>query len=328
MPEAPPKIKVTPLTVVVSDEQLLADREVARLAAAVQQADPSAEIRDVSPASVDSALLAELGSPSLFGEQRLVVLRDTQELGKDIATEVAQFLSLADESFAIVLVHSGAAKNKALLEAAAAAGAARLERLAPKKYSERIAFVRSEVAAAGGRLTEDGARALLDAVGNDLRDLASACSQLAADSVQGPIDEAVVSRYYRGRAEANGFAVADHALEGRLAEALEQLRWALAVGVEPVLINSALAQGVRSIARVASAPRGLREADLARELKMPSWKIDRVRQQMRGWTPDGIAVALRALAEADADIKGRGADPAYALEQAVMALVAARSNRR
>jgi DNA polymerase-3 subunit delta len=264
----------------------------------------------------------------LFGEQRLVVLRDTQELGKDIAAEVADFLRLADETFAIVLVHSGAAKNKTLLDAAAAAGATRLERLAPRKYSERIAFVRSEVAAGGARMTEDGARALLDAVGNDLRDLASACSQLAVDSGQGSIDEAVVSRYYRGRAEANGFAVADHALEGRLADALEQLRWALAVGVEPVLINSALAQGVRSIARVASAPRGLRDADLARDLKMPAWKLDRVRQQMRGWTPDGIAIALRALAEADADIKGRGTDPSYALEQAVMALVRARSNRR
>lgn len=45
-------------------------------------------------------------------------------------------------------------------------------------------------------------------------------------------------------------------------------------------------------------------ADLARELGMPPWKIDRVRQQMRGWTPDGVAVALRAVAEADAGVKG------------------------
>lgn len=74
-------------------------------------------------------------------------------------------------------------------------------------------------------------------------------------------------------------------------------------GVAPVLITSALAQGVRAIGKLSSA-RGGRPADLARELGMPPWKIDRVRQQMRGWTPDGVSAALRAVAEADAGVKG------------------------
>jgi DNA polymerase-3 subunit delta len=62
---------------------------------------------------------------------------------------------------------------------------------------------------------------------------------------------------------------------------------------------------------------------------MPPWKIDRVRQQMRGWTPDGVAYALRAVAEADAGVKGAGDDPEYALEKAVVAIArAARSRGR
>src|SRR3712207_7848035 len=56
-------------------------------------------------------------------------------------------------------------------------------------------------------------------------------------------------------------------------------------------------------------------ADLARELGMPAWKIDRVRQQLRGWTDDALADALQAVAEADAAVKGAGDDPAYALER-------------
>ena len=65
-----------------------------------------------------------------------------------------------------------------------------------------------------------------------------------------------------------------------------------------------------------------------RELGMPPWKIDRVRQQMRGWSADGVASALRAVATADAAVKGGGDDPAYALERAVVAVArAARSNR-
>ena len=129
-------------------------------------------------------------------------------------------------------------------------------------------------------------RALLDALGNDLRELAAACAQLAADTT-GVIDQAVVARYYRGRAEASGFTVADRAVEGRLADALELLRWALAVGVSPVLITSGLAQGVRLLGRVGSAPKGQPDAPLAAEVGAPPWKIDRVRQQLRGLDPGG-----------------------------------------
>jgi DNA polymerase-3 subunit delta len=135
-----------------------------------------------------------------------------------------------------------------------------------------------------------------------------------------------VARYYRGRAEANGFAVADRAVEGRLGEALEQLRWALAVGVAPVLIASALAQGVRALAKVGTATsRGLSGAALAREVALPPWKIDRVKGQLRGWRPEGVAAAVHAVAEADAAVKGGGTDAAYALEKAILAIVAARA---
>lgn len=62
---------------------------------------------------------------------------------------------------------------------------------------------------------------------------------------------------------------------------------------------------------------------------MPPWKIDRVRQQMRGWSADGVSEALRAVAAADAGVKGGGDDPEYALEKAVVAVArAARPQRR
>lgn len=178
----------------------------------------------------------------------------------------------------------------------------------------------------GRSATPEACQALVDAIGSDLRELAAAASQLVAD-VEGTIDQAVVGRYYTGRAEASSFEVADRAVEGRAAEALEALRWSLATGVAPVLITSALAQGVRAIGKLSSA-RGGRPGDLARELGMPPWKIDRVRQQMRGWTPDGVAVALRAVAEADAGVKGGGDDPAYALEKAVVTIARAARSRR
>jgi len=92
-----------------------------------------------------------------------------------------------------------------------------------------------------------------------------------------------------------------------------------------VLICSALAQGVRLLGRVGSAPRNLNTAALAAEVGAPPWKIDRVRQQLRGWAPGGVARALHAVAEADAQVKGETSSADYALERAVRRIVAARS---
>jgi DNA polymerase-3 subunit delta len=185
-------------------------------------------------------------------------------------------------------------------------------------------FIRSEFRHAGRTIEESGVRALLDALGNDLRELAAACAQLAADTT-GVVDQTVVARYYRGRAEASGFTVADRAVEGRLGEALELLRWALAVGVSPVLITSGLAQGVRLLGRVGSAPKGQPDAVVAAEAGMPPWKVDRVRQQLRGWTPEGVARALAVVARADAQVKGEGTSAGYALEVAIRDIVACRA---
>jgi DNA polymerase-3 subunit delta len=162
-------------------------------------------------------------------------------------------------------------------------------------------------------------------VGNDLRDLAAASSQLAADTT-GVINAAVVARYYHGRAEATGFSVADKACEGNLAEALAQLRWALATGTSPVLITSALAAGLRTLGLVGSAGRGLGPNALAADLGMPPWKIDQARRQLRGWTAAGIARAHAAVAEADVQVKGEGASAGYALERAITAIVACRAD--
>ncbi len=224
----------------------------------------------------------------------------------------------------LVAVHHGGAKGKALVDGLTKLKARKISCPKITKMGERVDFVRSEIRRAGGKISADGARGLIDAVGTDLRELVAACSQLVADT-GGKVDDAAVARYYRGRAEVSGFTVADTAIEGRLAEALEQLRWALATGVAPVLIVSALAQGVRGLAKVGGAPRGARGAALAKELGMPPWKIDRVQKQLRAWSADGVARALTAVAEADEQVKGGAADPAYALEKAVAEIVAARN---
>ncbi|MCI0383595.1 DNA polymerase III subunit delta [Streptomyces sp. CNQ085] len=317
---------LAPVTLAVGQEDLLLDRAVRRVTDAARAADADTDVRELAPADLRPGTLAELTSPSLFAERKVVVVRDAQDLAADTVKDVKAYLGSPAEEITLVLVHAGGAKGKGLLDAARKAGAREVACPKMTKPADRQAFVRGEFRAAGRSATPEACQALVEILGSDLRELASACSQLTAD-VEGTIDEAIVARYYSGRAEASSFTIADRAVEGRLPEALEALRWSLSTGVAPVLVTSALAQGVRGIGRLMSAPRGMRPGDLARELGMPPWKIDRVRQQMRGWSADGVSAALRAVAESDAAVKGGGDDPEYALEKAVITIARAARSR-
>jgi DNA polymerase-3 subunit delta len=321
MPPANAPEAQVPVTFIVGDEELLVERAVRGIKAA---APAEADVHDVRAADLKPGDLSALTAPSLFGGGGVVIVRSVQDASKDVAAELGRYAAAPAPDVVLVLTHSGGAKNKSLLASLAGDGARRIDCPAIKRFGERLDFLRGEFRQAGRKADEAGLRALLDAVGTDLRELAAACSQLAADTT-GPITQAGVARYYRGRAEATGFTVADRTLEGKVGDALEQLRWALSTGVSPVLITSALAQGVRALGRVGAAGRGRSADALATELGMPSWKIDRVRQQLRGWTADGVARAHSVVADTDAQVKGEGVSPGYALELAITQIVACRS---
>jgi DNA polymerase-3 subunit delta len=318
--------------VVVGDEELLVERAVARLVAEAgsaiggQQPGMAGDVHDVRAAALKPGDLAALTAPSLFGGGSVVVVRDVQDAVKNVADELTGAAADPVPDVALVFTHAGGAKGKALLATLTGRGAPVVECPKITRLGDRMQFVRGEFRHAGRTVEESGVRALLDALGSDLREIAAACGQLAADT-SGVIDQSVVARYYRGRAEASGFTVSDRAVEGRLGEALELLRWALAVGVSPVLITSGLAQGIRLLGRVGSTPRGPSGQALAAEIGAPPWKIDKVRQQLRGWTPEGVARALATVAEADAQVKGAGTSPGYALEVAIRQIVASRASR-
>lgn len=320
------------VSLVVGEEELLVERAVATLlaeakppgAGEVQDSDMG-RASDVPAAGLNPGEFASLVSPSLFGGGQALVIRGVQDASKELAPVLERYAAAPDPDTVLVLTHAGGAKGKALLTALTKTGIRVLRCPKVTRADERIEFVRGEFRRLGRKVDQGSIRALIDAVGNDLSELAAACAQLA-DDVTGAIDQATVARYYRGRAEASGFTVADRAVEGKLGAALEQLRWALATGVAPVLISSALAQGVRALGKVGGAPRGRSSDALAGELGMPSWKIDRVRRQLNGWTPDGVAHALQAVAEADAQVKGEGASPGYALERTIRQIVASRAS--
>jgi DNA polymerase-3 subunit delta len=252
-----------------------------------------------------------------------VVVRNLEDLPDDAHDGLLDYAATPSEDIGLVLVHSGGPRGSGLLTKLRKLPSVNEVKSAPLKPSEFARFVSAEVRAHGGRIAEDAADQLVQAVGQDLRALAAAASQLTSDFPGEPLTESVVRQYFGGRAEVKSFAIADAAIFGRTATALEELRWALDNGTAPILVTSAFAAGLRGLARFTGAPRGLRDADLAREAGVPPWKIRVLREQARGWNDLGLARAITAVARADADVKGAAGDAAYSLERMVLTVTGA-----
>lgn len=311
------------VTLVTGPETLLADRAVAGLLEQVRVASPEAEITQVEADRLDAGRFAEMTSASLFAVRRTAVVTDLANLPAALAEDVLALAREPLDDLALVLVHGGGQKGKGLLDKLKAAKVQVVDAPAVKAW-ELPQFVAAEARRVGDGVDPGAAQTLVDAVGHDLRSLAAAVSQLVSDGEGGPISEAQVRRYFGGRSEVTSFAVADAALAGRTAAAMEQLRWAISTGVAPVLVTSALASGLRGLGKLVTAPPGLREADLAREVGVPPWKLKSMRGQARGWDQGGLATALKAVAMADGEVKGAADDAAFALERMVLTVAHAR----
>ena len=312
------------LVLIQGAEGLLADRAVSQIIAE----HVAAQVTNISIEDIEIGFITDALAPSLFGDQRIVVIKEIQDLDGDCSDEIITYLENQDESLTLVLWHKGGVKGKALVDKIKKAGAQIISAEAIKKESEKSEFVRSEFKRLGRKISPAAIQALIDSLGSDLRELGGACTQLASDvALQKTIDEEDVTAYQQGRVESTGFDVADAALDGNTAIAIINLRNAISTGTDPVLIVSALAASFRTLAKVSGESRSAKSYELAQTLALPPWQIDKARRQLIGWSDNAMARAVIAIAGADADIKGAAADPKYALERAIMTVCAARGSK-
>jgi DNA polymerase-3 subunit delta len=314
------------VTLVTGKEEFLSERTVAAVRTAVRRHDGEAEVSETQAAGLSRAELGELSAPSLFSSTRCVVVRALENLPDESVDGLLDYAATPADDVALVLVHGGGQKGSGVLTKLRKLAAVTEVKSEELRASEYPGFVATEVRGHGATIEQDAAAILVQAVGQDLRSLSAAADQLANDFPGETLTEEKVKRYFGGRAEAKSFAVADAAFWGRRRPALEELRWALDGGTPPVLVTSAFAGSARGIARYMSAPRGMREADLAREVGVPPWKVRTIRDQSRGWSEAGIARAIRTVAQADADIKGAAGDAAYTLERLVLTVTGLREH--
>ena len=311
------------ITLIQGGEELLADRAIAEAIAA----SVGATVTQLNAELLELGQITDALAPSLFGDARIIIIKDIQDLAADLGEEIATYLDDPDSGVHLVLWHKGGVKGKALLDKIKKTKPTVIIVEAIKKESDKVEFVRSEFARLGRKIESDAVQSIVDALGSDMRELSGVCSQLASDVAAGSsITAQDVSIFQRGRVETTGYDVADAVLDGKTDLALVTLRQALDTGVDPVMIISAIAGSLRTLAKVSGANRSAKSFELAATLGLPPWQIDKARRQLAGWTPATLAGAVVALSQADADIKGAASDPIYALERGVISIARSKSH--
>jgi DNA polymerase-3 subunit delta len=317
-------VEPAPVVLLLGSEEYFAHQARRRLIGLAREAGGGAEVHDLSARDYAPGALPMATSPSLFGDSRVVTVGELEKMSEEFLEDAMAYLASPDPDSTVILTHGGGNRGKKLIDAIGRAKHPVVECKPLKSDRDKSDFVYAEVRAAGRRIEPDAARLLIAAAGRDVGELASACRQLAQD---GPptITDAVVEKYYGGRAEVTAFKVADAAVAGNSGIALRALRQALDSGTDPVPLVGALAMRVRHICQV----HGRREppAGLARSLGMAPWQVEQAQRDSRRFTSEALSQVVRSLAEADAHVKGEAQDPVYALERAVLTLTTAGQRR-
>ncbi|APT92087.1 hypothetical protein CPHO_03355 [Corynebacterium phocae] len=305
-------MNLAPVHLIVGDDEFL----IERARQAIQAQVPGAEVTVLPAAEVNPPAILEATSPSLFAEDRVIVITVPDRAGAEfVRTLVDAAKHPAPGMTVVIIVKAKAAKNKKPPEIVA-----KLSRLAQvhEAYSlnprDLLPWLTREFQSYNVRPTPDVIHAVLDGVGSDLRALASAVSQLVADT-GGNVDLGAVRAYYSGIAEVANWDIADAAVAGRTEAAVSTCRRALQLGAKPVSIAFALASKVSAVARLYDA-RGDHFA-LAKDLGMNPYAVKATMPVARRWTGANVTRAVIVVDNLAAEVVGQGNDAEYAVEAAV-----------
>lgn len=314
------KLALAPVILIKAGEAVLGERALCHFQEATLAQTPQTTVVRLDPAQYTRGELTTLTSPSLFAEQTFIRVDHLETLNADFQADMQGYLENVSDDVTLVAVHSGGNKGSGLLRAIEKAGFPVCTIPKIKYASDKATLVKYEAQRAGRTISAEAVQQLVDALGSNTRELLSALEQLMAD-VEGQIDAGAVHAYYAGRKEADGFAVADAAISGQTGRAIALARHAIATGSDPVPIVAACAMKLRSMALVLGARSTGRKNSLA------PWQVKRATQDLNAWSGEGLARAIEAVAQADADVKGASRDPMYAVERAIIRIGQARRMR-
>ncbi len=279
--------------------------------------DALAEV-SLGPAASAAELMEAVGTPSLLGGRRLVVIRDAHDLKKEQVETLTGYLEAPSPDTILVLIAAGKTKLDAAVKKAGV-----VVPLEAPKGRRLVTWVRQRAVERGIKLDDRAGWALVDAVGTELRSLDTSLEQLVAAHGPGSaIGATEVRRAFPRLAEERSFALTDAVGERRLPAAMTSLRRLLEQGDEPLALFGVLNGHLRRLLRARQyAGEGARAVGEA--LGMPEWRAERMAKQALSYKEEELVRAMAVMADADIEMKGEFPSAEAALERAVIRIITA-----
>jgi DNA polymerase III subunit delta len=265
------------------------------------------ELLSAHDASGDDAVAACNSLGLLGGGGRLVIVEDVDKWKAAGTKAIAAYLASPAPGTVLALVASEMKKDSALAKACAKAGDLLVYDVPKRRLSE---WVGKQFADRKVVVDDEGARLLVEVVGEDPEELVSEVDKIATWSGGEPIGTKEIELLAAGCAEVPGYELTDAWGRRDLAGALAACQTLLERSGDPVsrtvpmLIGMLVAHVGRVRACQVFADEGLSAREAASRLKRHPFYVEKLFQQARNYEPDELRDAVVRLAELDHAVKG------------------------
>ena len=263
----------------------------------------------VQPVEVDArewrgGELADLATPSMFGEERALLVTDARRLPKSALEEVAGYLRDPLPEATLVLVAEVSDRGTppaALAKLVKEAGEVRHVTVARK---DLMAWVLDRATRHGAQAAPDAARALIDTVGDQPAALDAAVQQLAVAYPGRKLARALVLEQFRGLGEQRVWDLCDRVFGRDLPGSVRALRSLLESREDPLVILGGVASRLRDLVRVNALPERMPAAETARVAGLRfEWQGRRYRDQAKRFEMRELLLLHARVVEADRELK-------------------------
>jgi len=248
--------------------------------------------------------LQNLATPSLFGEQRGLMISDARSLSKAAIAEIAGYLDAPDPNAPLVICCQVPERGKppaALDKMVKTVGTVTQVAIARKELEP---WVVKRAKAAGVDLGIPSARALVETLGEEPGALVAAIQQLAGAYAGQEVTPAVVAQQFRGLGEQKVWDLCDRAFGKDLPGAIRSLRSLEEGRDDPLKVLGGVSSRLRDLIRVRALPDRLPPAKVAKATGLRfDWQARRYQQQARNFSMAQLLALHERITEADRALK-------------------------
>lgn len=277
--------------------------------AALQIVGADVQAREIDAGTWQGGELADLATPSLFGEARALIVTDCRSLPDEGLRELALYLAVPDPDAPLVLCATVGERAKA--------PAALVKLVQPVGTVREIKLPRTELAGwlvqrskrRGLDLAPEAAAALVETLGEDPAALDQGLVQLGSAFPGQRLTRELVAEQFHGLGDQHIWDLCDRTFARDLDGAMRSLRTLLESGDDGLMILGGVASRLRDLLRVRSLPDRMPAAELARAAGLRfDWQARRYREQARRFSLEELVQIHAQVVEADRALKSGASD--------------------